>query len=114
MQHIPFDQHPHRLPMKQSEYRAIIRSLFGRILLAVGLAVLGVILSMAGKIPFGMVPTAIVGLACGYGIGGKFFPDSSSIMSRRFRNYRRVQKGLEPLDLDDEIIGSQFDDYRRG
>ncbi len=73
-----------------------------------------VVLSVAQFIPFGFVPAALVGLAFGYGAGGKFFPDSGAMFGRRFRNYRRLKNGLPPLDSDEAPAGRYIEEFRRG
>ena len=100
--------------MDDAEYRLVLRSQIMRSLFAVAIGIGGGAVAAVRMLPLGIVPTALIALAFGYGIGGKFFPDSGGVLRRRFRNYRRAKKGL-PLLAEDEVpIVGYFDEYRKG
>ena len=101
-------------PMERREYRTILYSQVGRILLALLAGGGGVALSLTKISPFGAAPSGLLGLALAYGIGGKIFPDSAAVLSLRFRNYRRAQRGKPPIGAEEEIVGSNIDEFRKG
>ena len=101
-------------PLTTKEYRKVQRSFIGRCLFAVLCAIVISIPAAYGKLPIGIVPAALLGLGFGFGSGAKLFPDSGSVLRRRFRNYRRAKKGLELLAEDDVPEVAYHSDFRRG
>ena len=62
----------------------------------------------------GILPAGVLGLGFGFGVGGKFFPESGYVLRRSFRNYRRQRKGL-PLLCEEDVAEVEYhSDFRRG
>lgn len=100
--------------MDTAEHRIIVTSQLLR--LAFACAIMGAIIAITSytRAPIGLVPSAFGGLVFGYCLGGKFFPDSGAIIGRRFRNYRRAQRGRPPIDEGEVPKVGYIDDFRRG
>ena len=100
--------------MNASEYRLVITSQILRLVFAAAITVGAVAFSLFTSFPIGLVPSALIGFAFGYSAGAKFFPDSGSVIGRRFRNYRRLKHGKPPLDESGVPVVGYVDDFRRG
>jgi hypothetical protein len=100
--------------MDAAEYRLVITSQLLRILFATATAAGAVALSIFSTFPIGLLPSALIGLAFGYSAGSKFFPDSGSVLSRRFRNHHRIKHGKPSLDESEVPVVGYVDDFRRG
>lgn len=99
--------------MDQDEYRATVRSAIGIFVLSTIGAGIGFFLSIEHHFPLDALSSAFLGFFLGFCLGPKFFPDSTKIISRRARNYRRARKGLEPLDTEDEPQAEIITNFQR-
>ena len=88
--------------MERDEYRGVIRSLILKIVCSVVVAAVTGYLSVRDVIKLGVLTTVFLGFMLTFCAGGKVFMESNKIMSGRAVNYRRVKRGLEPLDLADQ------------
>lgn len=100
--------------MDETEFKIIRNSLVVRIFVSFLFSVGCITLSHYDCFALGVAPSAILAFAFAFGIGAKFFPDSSGILTVRFKNYLRSQKGLPLLSEDDAPLGKYFEDFRRG
>ena len=99
--------------MEDAEYREVIRGAIAVVIGSIIFAGIGFFLSVRDLFPLDAISTALLGFFFFFCIGPKFFPDSTKIITRRTRNYRRAKKGLGMLDVDDEPTSEIITDFQR-
>ncbi|MGI9243050.1 MAG: hypothetical protein ACR2RV_19790 [Verrucomicrobiales bacterium] len=100
-------------PMEADEHRGVVRSLIGKLIVSTITGLIAAAISLKGFIHLDAFTSAIIGFLFFFCIGDKFFPESTKFIRRRARNYRRVKRGLEPLDVDDEPSPEIISDFQR-
>jgi hypothetical protein len=99
--------------MDQDEFRAVVRSSALKLLASIIVAGIFFYLSIKDYIKFDALTSACLGFFLMFCAGGKFFPESCKLISRRARNYLRAKKNLEPLDVEDEPAAEIITNFQR-
>ena len=99
--------------MDEDEHRGIVRSLIGKTIGSLIAAAIVAALSLRGIIHLDFFSSALLGFLFFFCAGGKLFPESSKYISRRAQNFRRMKRGQEPLDVDDEPTAEIISNFQR-